>query len=231
MKRAVAIAYTVCMLTPAFAGELYIRPDRESLHVGESISCKLHFKREYARHGHRTQWKNWKPSYGAIFSFSFRPEKPGRQEVGPVSITIGDETVRADAIPIVVLPDMGTNDLFEIRIYDDEITKNETVEVVVQWHRLKRVPNPYYKADRFESHPFHLTKLEETDDWKLRPRYRNKLGGRSGEDERGHYIIEGRLEVYEFIPKRTGRLRITKDLFRNLPSDYRFETRMIIVTE
>lgn len=231
MKKAIAVAYALGVLAPAFGGELYIRPDRESLHVGESISCKVHFKPEHTRRGRRKKWKNWKPSYGSVFSFGFRPEKPGKQQVGPVSITIGDETVSADAVPIVVLPDMGTNDFFEIRIYDSEIKKSETVQIVVQWHKLKHVPNPYYKADRYESHPFHLAKVKETDDWKIRPGNRNKLGGRSGKDERGNYIIEGRLEIYEFVPKRTGLLEITKDLFRNLPSDYEFTTKRITVTE
>ncbi len=231
MKRAIAVAYSMLVIAPAFGGELYIRPDRESLHVGESISCKLYFKREYARHERPADWKNWRPSYDEVFSFNFRPEEPGRQEVGPVSITLGSETVTAEAIPVVVLPDMGTNDFFEIRIYDTAIKKNETVEIVVQWHKLKHVPNPYYKADGFESHPFHLAEVEETDDWKFRPRYRNKLGGRSGEDEKGHYIIEGRLEVYDFIPKRTGTLDITRDHFRNLPPEYEFTTKKITVKE
>ena len=231
MKRAIVVIYTLVFLAPAFGSELYIRPDRESLHVGESISCNLYFTREYTRHGQHTKWNNWRPSYDKVFSFNFRPEKPGRQEIGPVSIMIGDETVSAEAIPVVVLPDMGTNDFFEIRIYDSEIKKNETVEVVVQWHKLKHVPNPYYMADGFELRPYHLAEVDETADWKLRPSYRNKLGGRSGEDEKGHYIIEGRLEVYEFIPKRTGMLKITQDLFRNLPPGFTLEPKAITVRE
>jgi hypothetical protein len=230
MKRAIAVAYTMLVLAPAFGGELYIRPERRSIHVGETACCSVRFKSEHYRDLVRKKWQNGTP-YEDVFSFYFKPTTDGKQQVGPVTITIGDETLTAPAVPIVVLPDMGKNDFFEIRIYDDQIRTTERIEVIVQSHELKRVPNPYCKADAPGPRPFHLVEVKETADWKLLPRWWNNLGAGGGKDDRGHYIIEGRLEVYEFIPRRTGTLNITRDLFRNLPPDYEFTTKKITVTE
>ena len=227
MKTHALLLISFSFMCATRAGELYIKPQRSSLHLGESITCRVHFTREYARRS-QTEWTRGQAFYGEVLSFPFRPTEEGKQNIGPVSITIGNETVAADAVPVDVLPPVGTNNFFEIRVSDTEIEKNQKVEVVVQWQRLKRIPNPYFKAEQ-NTFPYHLTTLKETDDWTLRAHSGNHCGGPTGEDAKGRYILDGMLEVYHFEPKRTGRLKITKDLFRNLPADYPFRETTITV--
>ncbi len=215
----------------AFAAELKILPQRHSLHVGESISCPVYFTREYRKSLRHKDWSLWRDSNGRLFNIPFRPKRTGWQTVGPISLTIGEERLTAEAVSIYVLPDPGTNSMFEIRIYQDRIRENEALEVVVQWREQVRIPNPYAKADHLEWEAFYLQKEKETEDWKLRTKQRNRLGGRSGHDAFGDYIIRGRLEVYDFVPRRTGRLVIDESLFRNLPPDYIFKPRTITVTK
>jgi hypothetical protein len=231
MKIILALGFILALVALAPAGDLYIQPEFHSLHLGESMVCKVYFTRDFQRELMKRDWPYWKGGWTPLLTIPFNPHKAGLQQIGPVSISVGGEKMTAPAVPIHVLPAMGTNTVFEIRIYDTKIRKSETLEVVVQMQHKKYVPNPYYEVEHPEPHPFYLAKPKKNADWKGRSSYRRKSGGRSGSDGRGRYIIEGRTEIYQFTPQRTGKLKITKDLFRNLPAGYKFQTRVIAVTE
>ena len=112
---------------------------------------------------------------------------------------------------------------------DTQHTKGR-VEIVVQWQRFKRIPNPYFQACS-DKYPFYRQDIKENDDWTFRSGYGSHGGGGSGDDDKGRYLLEGKTEVYYLTPKRTGKLKISKDIFCNLPDDYKFIEKTITVKD
>jgi hypothetical protein len=181
------------------------------MHLQETLDCRISFTDEYAAKLKRAE-TTVHESFSNI-SFSWRPAATGTNIIGPVEIVYKGERLKSYAVKIDVLPEVGTNDYFEIRIANTDIRTNQAVEVIVQMQAQS--------GDREKYRDF-IPRFETIADWVVDP-------GSSSYWSNGDLF--GALEIYSLQPRRAGTILITRDMFKNLPESYQFTPKKILVRE
>jgi hypothetical protein len=193
------------------APQLTLKPERRSTHLGESLDCTLSYTPDYEAEVKRSN--ELSKGIGNYVRFTWNPACIGTNTIGPVEMTCNGKRLKSDVAQVIVLPEKGTNNFFEIRIFDNEIRMNQKVEVVFQMQS---------QADDRDKYKDLMRRHEFIADWVV-----DNVSSRYWTCS-GHF---GMMEVYTLTPRRAGTFLITREFFQNLPNSYPFTAKKIIVRE
>ena len=153
---------------------------------------------------------------------TFQPEAVGTHTVGPISLQIGEQTVRSNSVTMQIFE--GWNEEgpdVRLRVNKRRVTAGEPFKLSI-WERGREFePSPgVYLAD---------TSARGEGRWSLQ-----KLDHWYPETYRGKFEINQkytRQSTYSLLARRPGRYWITRDMFGDLPEDFEMPELFIDVEE